>query len=256
MTIRTDAIVLRHRDLREQDRIYTLYTREMGKVEALARGARKIKSRMAGHLASFGVVDVMIARGRGADTLAGTDVIESYPEILYDPARLETALAGLSLLDLATKVHVRDHEVFGLLQIFLASLTPPDLPAERGGSPKNFSPPRRGGDREGDLRGALAWFSLRLFSRLGYEPMTTQCVICRVAEETFPFFDPRLGGVVCADCKPKATAPHPITPEALHALRALQCLPYPVSPPRPFGYVRELVEAHLEAAWQGSRLLA
>lgn len=239
MTLRADAIVLKRRDLREHDRIYTLYTRETGKVEALARGARKIQSRMAGHLSSFAVVDVMLARGRGADTLAGTDVVEGFPEILQDPARLETALAATSLVDLATKVHARDLEIYELLQTTLRHL-----------NTSNYQLPIT------NYQSILAWFSLRLFTRLGYEPMLTQCVMCRTAGASFSFFDPRLGGVVCTDCKPKATAPNPITPEAVDALRALQYLPYPVSPPRPFGYIREFVEAHLETAWPGAHVLA
>lgn len=244
MTTRTDAIVLRRRDLREHDRTYTLYTRELGKVEALARGARKIKSRMAGHLSSFAVVDVMLARGRGAHTLAGTDVVEGFGEILQDPDRLEVALAAVSLLDLATKVHVKDQEIFQLLRTFLATIAgiASVLPAGR----QALSLPRDG---------ALGWFAVRLFSRLGYNPMLTQCVLCKTADQC-QFFDPRLGGVVCTDCKSKAFSPNPITPEAVDALRALQYLPYPVSPPRPFGYIREYVESHLETAWPGAHLLA
>lgn len=237
MTIRTDAIVLKRRDLREHDRIYTLYTREMGKVEALARGARKIQSRMAGHLSSFAVVDVMLARGRGADTLAGTDVVESFGQILTDPARLEVALAALSLVDLATKVHVKDLEIFQLLHTLLTTIA---------GIASVAPLPRDG---------ALGWFAVRLFSRLGYTPMLTQCVLCKTGD-LCQFFDPRLGGVVCIDCKPKATLPNPITREAVDALHALQYLPYPVSPPRPFSYIREFVEAHLETAWPGAHILA
>ena len=44
-SIRVHAIILRHADWGEADRLVTLYTREQGKMRAIAKGARKITSR-------------------------------------------------------------------------------------------------------------------------------------------------------------------------------------------------------------------
>ncbi|HVN15979.1 MAG TPA: DNA repair protein RecO, partial [Anaerolineales bacterium] len=52
-SFRMEAIVLRHGDWGEADRLLTLYTREQGKVRAIAKGARKLTSRKAGHLEPF-----------------------------------------------------------------------------------------------------------------------------------------------------------------------------------------------------------
>ncbi len=49
-TFRTEAIVLRRKDFGEADRILTLFTPELGKIRALAKGIRKPASRKAGHL--------------------------------------------------------------------------------------------------------------------------------------------------------------------------------------------------------------
>jgi DNA repair protein RecO (recombination protein O) len=49
-SIRSEAIVLRQNDWGEADRLLWLYTREMGKVRAIAKGVRKPRSRKAGHL--------------------------------------------------------------------------------------------------------------------------------------------------------------------------------------------------------------
>jgi len=58
-------VVLRHANWGEADRILTLYTRERGKVRAIAKGVRRIKSRKAGHLEPFTQVTLQLAKGRG-----------------------------------------------------------------------------------------------------------------------------------------------------------------------------------------------
>ena len=63
-SIRVHAIVLRHADWGEADRLITLYSREQGKLRAIAKGARKITSRKAGHLEPFTHVKLQLARGR------------------------------------------------------------------------------------------------------------------------------------------------------------------------------------------------
>ena len=52
-SFRVEAVVLRHADWGEADRLLTLYTRERGKARAIAKGVRKIRSRKAGHLEPF-----------------------------------------------------------------------------------------------------------------------------------------------------------------------------------------------------------
>ena len=63
-SFRAEAVVLRHADWGEADRILTLYTREQGKVRAVAKGARKMRSRKAGHLEPFTHITLQLARAR------------------------------------------------------------------------------------------------------------------------------------------------------------------------------------------------
>ena len=58
-----EAVVLRHADWGEADRLITLYSHERGKLRAIAKGARKIRSRKAGHLEPFTRVTLQLARG-------------------------------------------------------------------------------------------------------------------------------------------------------------------------------------------------
>ena len=67
-SFRAQSIVIRHKDWGEADRLLTLYTREKGKVRALAKGVRKVTSRKAGHL-PLGTFDKALAKHAGAERI-------------------------------------------------------------------------------------------------------------------------------------------------------------------------------------------
>src|SRR5207244_11213895 len=64
-TYRDRAVVLRKLDYGEADRIFTLLTREHGKVGAIAKGVRRPSSKLGPSLELYGHVDVLLAKGRG-----------------------------------------------------------------------------------------------------------------------------------------------------------------------------------------------
>src|SRR5512135_1003966 len=77
-SFRVEAVVLRHSDWGEADRILTLYTRERGKVRAIAKGARRIKSRKAGHLEPFTRVTLQLAKGQDLLIITQADTQQAY----------------------------------------------------------------------------------------------------------------------------------------------------------------------------------
>ena len=62
-SFRVDAVVLRHSDWGEADRLLVMFTRELGKVRAIAKGVRKLRSRKAGHLEPFTRSNLLLACG-------------------------------------------------------------------------------------------------------------------------------------------------------------------------------------------------
>src|SRR3989442_13710881 len=99
-TYRDRAVVLRKLDYGEADRIYTLLTREHGKVGAIGRGVRRSTSRLGPSLELFAAIDVQLARGRNLDVI--TQVVRlPGPRIAADLER--TAHAGL-VAELADRV--------------------------------------------------------------------------------------------------------------------------------------------------------
>ena len=61
-SLKTEAIVLRHSDMGEADRLLTLFSRDAGIIRAVAKGVRRIHSKKAGHLEPFTRVSLMLAR--------------------------------------------------------------------------------------------------------------------------------------------------------------------------------------------------
>ena len=86
---RVEAIVLRHTDWGEADRLLWLFTREMGKVKVVAKGVRKPRSRKAGHLEPFTRVELQLAQGRDFLIVTQAETIDA-----YQPLRENLLLTG------------------------------------------------------------------------------------------------------------------------------------------------------------------
>ena len=91
--------MLRHSDWGEADRLLWLYTRQHGKLRALAKGVRKIRSRKAGHLEPFTRVALLLARGRDFYIVTQAETVDPYLSLREDLKRLGYASYVVELLD-------------------------------------------------------------------------------------------------------------------------------------------------------------
>jgi DNA repair protein RecO (recombination protein O) len=98
-SFRVEAVVLRHSDYGEADRLLTLYTRQLGKTRAIAKGARKIASRKAGHIEPFTQVKLQLAQGRDMLIVTQADTIDAYQPLREDLVLTGHASYVLELLD-------------------------------------------------------------------------------------------------------------------------------------------------------------
>ena len=87
-TYRTEAIVLRRKDIGEADRILTLFTPQLGKVRVVAKGIRKPRSRKAGHLELFTRAKLLLATGRDLDIITQAEGLDAYPRDRRESARI------------------------------------------------------------------------------------------------------------------------------------------------------------------------
>ena len=122
-SFRVDAVVLRHSDYGEADRLLTLYTRQLGKTRAVAKGARKIASRKAGHIEPFTYVKLQLAKGRDTLILTQADTVDAYQPLREDLILTSHASYVLELLDRFTyQDETENSAIFRLLTDTLSRL--------------------------------------------------------------------------------------------------------------------------------------
>ncbi len=197
---RTPAVILKRTDLGEADRIVTFFSRDVGKIRAVAKGVRRTTSRSAGHLEPFTLSDVLFAVGRELDVISQADTLEAFREIRED---LELTTHGYYLaevVDLLTEDRLENREVFDTLVEGLRSLRATN-----------------------DPRQVLIVFHLRLLDALGYRPELRECVSCRATiEPNRNQFSALLGGVLCPACGPREPTARDIGTSTLKLLRFVQ----------------------------------
>jgi DNA repair protein RecO (recombination protein O) len=199
---RVEAVVLRHRDLGEADRVLTLFSREHGKLRASAKGVRKLKSRLAGHVEPLTLASLLLVRGRSLDIVSQAQALETYARVRGD---LLATLHGLHMAEL-TDLFSEDYEpqpaLFALLVDALRRL-------------------ERGEAQEPLLRA----FEMGVLEAAGYKPVLDRCVSCgrSLEGEAGPAFGAQTGGVVCSGCRRLGQEwLRAVSPRALEALRLLQ----------------------------------
>lgn len=173
---RDQGVVLRTIRLGEADRITTVLTLEHGKVRAVAKGVRKVKSRLGARTEPLTHIDFMAWRGRELDVVNQVEVIDVFPQIRADLERLDAAMTMAEISDQSTVDHQQSPELYRLLVGALRSL-------ESTGSAL-----------------VLAAFCLKLLAIEGVGVMADSCASCG-ADTTLVAFDAGSGGFLCANCR-------------------------------------------------------
>ena len=123
-SVRVDAVVLRHSDYGEVDRLLTVFTRQMGKLRVIAKGARKIASRKAGHIEPFTHVRLQLAKGKDMFLVTQADTVDAYLPLRDDLTLTGQAAYVLELLDrFSYEEQTESPSTFKLLTKTLARLT-------------------------------------------------------------------------------------------------------------------------------------
>lgn len=197
---RMEAIVLKHSDFGEADRLLTLYTREQGKLRALAKGARKIGSRKGGHLEPFTRAKLQLATGRDLFIVSQAEAIETNAALSQNLEALGYASYAAELLERFSADNDANASLYRLLRDTLARLA--------AGS---------------DLQLAVRYYEVRLLDQVGFRPELQNCLGCgKQIQPEDQYFSFEQGGVLCPDCGRRERAAHPISLPALKVLRHLQ----------------------------------
>ena len=130
-SFRVEAIVLRHNDWGEADRLLILFTREMGKLRVVAKGVRKLHSRKAGHLEPLTRVSLLLARGRDLMIVTQAETLAANSPLKEDLLLLGYASYVVELLDRFTFEEGENRPLYRLLADTLERLSAGNEPAYR-----------------------------------------------------------------------------------------------------------------------------
>lgn len=122
MTYKTTGFIIGKRASREHDRMFVLYTKEYGKVEALAQGVLKLSSKLGGNLELLSHATFLIARGRNHDRIAGVDMISSFSKIKENMQKLIIALHVAEIIQVLIHWEARDEQAYELVQDFFCEM--------------------------------------------------------------------------------------------------------------------------------------
>ncbi len=200
-SFRASAVVLRHADWGEADRLLTLYTREQGMVRAIAKGARKVTSRKAGHLQPFTQVTIQLAKGRDLLIVTQVETVNAFLPLHDD--LLKTSHAAY-VVELLLRFSYEDEganpSIFRLLVETLGRI-----------------------EAEEDAWLAVRYYEMRLLDAVGFRPQLFECANCsREIRAEDQFFSFTAGGVICPRCGEGLQNLPKISLEALKYLRHFQ----------------------------------
>jgi len=199
----TEALVIGSMRYREADRIVTLYTRDRGRLGALAKGVRRLSSKVGGRLEPFSLVRVSLHPGRGLYTVVGVDTVRTFQSVRDELFRMQEGARLLSWVRRLFPQEESNPAVFNLLVRAVALLAAADV--------------------EGAAKVVLAT-RLKLLALLGYAPDLGGCVVCGRSAGLFGY-SPARGGLVCDTCLSAGEEGFGLSGAALASLRELMARP-------------------------------
>ena len=206
-TYKSEAVVLRSLRYSEADRILHLYTRERGRIGAIAKGVRKTTSRFGARLEPLSHVELMLHEGSGElQTVTGAELVASHRATRESPYRLGAGLIGAEAMLRLYGEPEANARAFTALSRFLDLL--------------DQAPEREDGQPELDPL-ALS-FQLKLLWLSGYLPHVTACVECGETAGLVGF-SARAGGAVCPA---HAAGAFRLSPAGLAGVEQLLSAPY------------------------------
>jgi DNA repair protein RecO (recombination protein O) len=178
---RTQGIILEKEDRRDSDQFLTIYTKDFGKVEVLAKAVKKITSKLRGGADLFYFSEIEFIQGKNRKTLTDAILIDKFSNIRKDLKKLQALWRIAEILDKLSSREEKENKVWELLIETIRKLDDENLKLE----PSVL----------------YHYFLWNLLSLLGYEPELYSCNFCkkRLGPQKF-YFDFKEGGVICEKC--------------------------------------------------------
>lgn len=179
MAIETEGIILKAKEFKESDLMITLFSRKLGKISVIAKGAKRVKSTFLPGTQPFSYGKYYLQKTGNFYSLRSCELIKSYFELSKDIVSLAYASYIAELTEHVLVVNEGNNRLFQLLGISLELfLKYPDK-----------------------IEYITTIFQLKLMIYLGYKPEVLKCVICGNIELEKGRFSYIEGGMICTGCQ-------------------------------------------------------
>lgn len=186
MEYKYTGIILNKKDIGETDRIYNVYTLEQGKISAIARGVRKSKAKLAGHLENFYLVDLTVMKNRGMGNIASSIVENNFKNLKSNFDSLAEVFKVVRNLNRLVNDQEKDERIFSLFLEYLETLNKASDGFRWSETDKNL---------------ITQGFIFKFLDLLGYKIEIARCVKCEnILSQEVNFFDYTRGGIICKSC--------------------------------------------------------
>jgi DNA repair protein RecO (recombination protein O) len=188
---RSNAIIIGHYSLGEADKIIVFFTRDYGKVRAVAKGVKRLKSRLSGRteILTYGDLIYFERVGKDLHSINSFDIIESFQSLKEDLLKMANCFYLAELIQHVTSESDADPDTFDLMlntMSLIESMEHTPNPSQEGSN---------------DIEVIVRAFEIKLLERMGLNPRLDSCIICsyEINDES-PKFSIQSGGVICAKC--------------------------------------------------------
>lgn len=179
MLYRTEGIVLKSIEYEEADKIVTIYSKKFGKIQAIAKGVRKTKSKFGSSLEILTYAIFLIYKGRNVDIISQTEILESFFSTSREVLKFAFAANCVEIVDKLTEERETNIGLFNLLKEVLHYLR-----------------------KTNDPKLLTLSFRWQVMSILGYKPSLHHCCRCdkTINDQKEVYFNIKEGGVICNNC--------------------------------------------------------
>lgn len=179
MLYKTEGIVLKSMEYEEADKIVTIYTKDYGKITAIAKGVRKTKSKFGSSLEILTHSVFLFYKGRNIDIVSQTEILESFFSTSKEVTKFAFAANCVEVVNKLTEEREINIALFNLLKEVLHYLRKTD-----------------------DPKLLTLSFKWQIMSILGYRPSLDHCCRCNkgVEDQKEMYFNIKEGGLLCNNC--------------------------------------------------------
>jgi DNA repair protein RecO (recombination protein O) len=196
MYYQSRCIILKTSNLKEADKIVSIFSEKEGKISAVARGVKKPASSLRACVQPFCHSLLHLSRGKGLDIITQGKIIDFYADARLDFKRMLYSVYLMELLDKSLMERMPLNELYNTTLEVLQYIN------GQGASPL-----------------LIRLYELRLLSALGYKPIFNQCINCG-SHKVLGFNIPE-GGMLCSECAEQAAEIFRFSGESLAILRLL-----------------------------------